>query len=182
MKVIIILVGSIIALLGILALAVFFIGSRLPVQHVASRSIRLQRPVEDVYATVRNFGESTKWKSDVKSVEMLGTINNHLQFREHGSNGTITYELVEDVANQRMVTRIVDRDLGYSGSWTYEFIPSDKGSMVRITENGEVSNTLFRFMSRYVFGHTSTMDNNLKSLARHYGETSVPEDGQITSN
>jgi hypothetical protein len=35
----------------------------------------------------------------------------------------------------------------------------------------------FRFMSRYVFGHTATMDVYLKSLARHFGE-----DGSIQSH
>ena len=82
----------------------------------------------------------------------------------------MTYELIDDVPGQRMVTRIVDQDLGYSGTWTTVFTREGDGTRVRITENGEVSNVMFRFMSRYIFGHTSTIDTYLTSLARHFGE------------
>jgi hypothetical protein len=44
---------------------------------------------------------------------------------------------------------------------------------VTITEDGEVSNALFRFMSRYVFGHTATLDAYLASLARRFGENTT---------
>jgi len=69
-----------------------------------------------------------------------------------------------------MVTRIRDTDLGYSGQWTYTLVPENGGTRVTITEDGEVSNVLFRFMSRYVFGMASTIDTYLRSLAKHFGE------------
>ena len=84
----------------------------------------------------------------------------------------MNYELVEDVPTSRMVTRIRDTDLGYAGQWTYEFAPENGGTLVTITENGEVSNVIFRFMSRYVFGQTATIDSYLSSLAKHFGEGS----------
>ncbi len=36
--------------------------------------------------------------------------------------------------------------------------------MLTVTENGEVDNPLFRFLSRYVFGHTGTMDKLFATL------------------
>ena len=98
-----------------------------------------------------------------------------LHFREEGSNGTVNYELAEDVPNQRMVTRILDTDLGYSGKWTYVLAPENGATRVTITEDGEVSNVLFRFMSRYVFGHTATLDGYLRSLAKRFGESATPQ-------
>ncbi len=88
----------------------------------------------------------------------------------------MNYELVADVPAQRMVTRIRDTDLGYSGQWTYSFTPENGGTRVTIREDGEVSNVLFRFMSRYVFGQTSTIDGYLTSLAKHFGEEAVARD------
>ena len=85
-------------------------------------------------------------------------------FREEGKHGTVNYELTEDVPDQRMVTKIRDTDLGYSGQWTYTFVPESGGTRVTIREDGEVSNVIFRFMSRYVFGQTATMDAYLTSL------------------
>jgi hypothetical protein len=88
---------------------------------------------------------------------------------------TIDYAVDEDVPGQKLVTRILNTDLGYGGKWTYEFIPEGGGgTRVKITEDGEVSNVLFRFMSRYVFGHTATIDTYLTSLAKRFGEDVTP--------
>jgi hypothetical protein len=107
----------------------------------------------------------------VKSVELLGQPNGKLNFREHGKQGDVTYELAEDVPEQKIVTRIIDENLGYSGSWTTELTPENGGTKVTVTENGKVTNVLFRFMSRYVFGHTASIDGYLQSLAKHFGES-----------
>lgn len=165
------LVGGLALLLGLVAV----IGSRLPIAHVATRSIRLHRPSAEVYELVRDVGASSSWRSDVTSVELLGEQDGKLNYREHGKQGVVRYELSEDKPSQRMMTRIVDQDLGYSGSWTTVVTTEDGGTRVTITENGEVTNVLFRFMSRYVFGHTSTIDGYLTSLAKHFGESSQPQ-------
>jgi len=178
MKVVLMVTGAIVAALAMLVVVVLVLGSRSPQHHIASRSIRLNRPPADVYTTVRDFEASSGWRADVQRVEMLGNVNGHVQFREHGSNGAITYELVEEVPNRRIVTRIVNRDLGYSGSWAYVFSPSGDGTLLEVTENGEVSNPIFRFMSRYVFGHTATIDVYLKALAQHFGESAAPQDAE----
>lgn len=73
------------------------------------------------------------------------------------------------------MTRILDTNLGYSGKWTYVFASENGGARLTITEDGEVSNALFRFMSRYVFGHTATLDAYLSSLARRFGEDTTPQ-------
>lgn len=162
-------IGSLILLVGIVAL----IGSRLPKSHVASRSILLRQSPREVYAVVRDFGSAPKWRSDVKQMEVEAPSGGPVYFREVGKHGTVNYELVEDVPAQRMVTRIRDTDLGYSGQWTYLFAAENGGTRVSIREDGEVSNVLFRFMSRYVFGHTATMDSYLTSLAKRFGEEAV---------
>ncbi len=43
------------------------------------------------------------------------------------------------------------------------------GTRLTITENGEVYNPIFRFMSRFVFGHTATMDQFLSDLKKRVG-------------
>jgi len=162
------IVGGVLVIFGVMAL----IGSMLPKAHVASRSILLHRIPQDVYEVVRDFGSAPKWRADVKRIE----VETPVYFREEGKHGTVNYELVEDVPAQRMVTRIRDTDLGYSGQWTYSFTPENGGTRVTIREDGEVSNVLFRFMSRYIFGQTSTIDSYLTSLARRFGEEAAPRE------
>jgi len=174
MKILLLVVLSIVGLLVLLVGVAAAIGSQLPVSHTATRSIVIRKSCEEVYKVIRDVGNAPSWRPDVKSVELLGTPRGKLNYREHGSQGDVTYELDEDIPNQRMVTRIVDRDLGYTGSWTFVLSPENGATRVGITENGEVSNVMFRFMSRYVFGHTATIDGYLNALAKHFGEAAKP--------
>lgn len=159
MKILLVIVAAVV----VLVLLVVIIGALLPRHHTASRVISLRRPPADVYATIRDFAATPSWRKDVKRVTLLdGT---PLRFREESSHGTVTYEVVEDVPAQRLVTRIVDEDLGYSGRWTYSLEPAPEGTRLQITEDGDVSNVVFRFMSRFVFGHTTTIERYLAALA-----------------
>jgi uncharacterized protein YndB with AHSA1/START domain len=158
------IVGGLLVLAGIMAL----IGSRLPKGHVVSCSIHLRQSPQEVYAVVRDFDSAPKWRADLKRIDVDAQPGKPVYFREEAKHGTVNYELVEDVPAQRMVTRIRDTDLGYSGQWTYSFTPENGGTLVTITEDGEVSNVLFRFMSRYIFGQTATIDAYLESLAKRF--------------
>jgi|SRR5215213_1046066 len=175
MKLLIFIVMGIVAGLVLLAGIVALLGSRLPKTHVASRSILLHQSPQDVYAVVRDFGTAPKWRSDVERMEVEAQQGGPVYFREVGKNGTVNYELIEDRPAERMVTRIRDTDLGYSGQWTYMFAAENGGTRLTIKEDGEVSNVFFRFMSRYVFGHTATIDSYLTSLAKHFGEVVTPQ-------
>jgi uncharacterized membrane protein len=157
---------AIVLLIGVIAL----VGSRLPKSHTASRSLVLHKPAQEVYAVIRDFGSAPTWRGEVKRVEIETQPDGRVRFREEGKNGTVNYELVEDLPAQRMVTRITDTDLGYSGQWTYVLANENSGTRLTITEDGEVPNVFFRFMSRYVFGHTATLDAYLAALAKRLGE------------
>lgn len=173
MKTAIVIAASVIGVVVLVFAVMALIGSQLPRAHTASRSIMLRQTRPDVYAVIRDFKSAPSWRSEVKSVEVTETPGQKLRFIEHGSDD-VNYELTEDVPNQRMITQILNTDLGYSGQWTYELTDENGGTRVKITEDGDVSNVFFRFMSRYVFGHTSTMDTYLTALATRFGETAAP--------
>lgn len=176
MRMLLFILGGIVVAIILLVVVVLVIGSRMEPNHVASRAIELRRSTDDVYAVIHGFEGYSGWRADVKKVELLAPTEGRVRFREEGSNGTVTYEVVEDVPGQRLVTRIVDVDLGYSGSWVYVLTPTTNGAKLSITEHGVVSNPMFRFMSKYIFGHTATIDTYLKSLAKNLGESAMPED------
>ena len=164
-----------IALVVTLVLVVLVIGAALPKNHVVSRHIILRQPPAEVYAVIRDFGAAPKWRTDLERVEMIPTPDHHVRFREHGKQGAVTYELTEDRPGEKIVTRIADQDLGYSGTWTYTFQGTAAGTRLEITEAGEVSNLLFRFLSRFVFGHSSTIEKYLTALGKKFGENVSPE-------
>ena len=152
--------------LGAFLLAVVAFGYALPVAHVATRDAVLPAPPERVFTAITAVEAFPGWRSDVREVEVTARTP-HLQWRERGSNGTIAYEAQENEPPRRLVTRITDKTLPFGGTWTFTLEPSAGGTKLTITENGEVYNPLFRVMSRYVFGHTATIDRYLGDLQKY---------------
>ena len=175
MKLAIIIVASIIGVIVVAILLIALVGSFLPIKHSATRSVLLHQKVETVYAVVRDFESMPQWRTDVRNVKVTNDPNGRVRFREEGKNGFVNYELIGEVPWQSMVTRIIDTDLGYAGKWTYTFSEEGSSTRVTITENGEVSNVIFRFLSRYAFGHTATIDAYLTALGKHFGEIVQPQ-------
>lgn len=149
-------------LLGMLILAMLITGSVLPEKHTATASREFNAKPETVWAVLADFSQWPQWRSDLKEIR---TETN--TFTEISTNGdSIEFRIDEFSAPERIVTRIITPDLPFGGSWTYELQPTESGCRLTITENGEVYNPLFRFMSKYMFGHTSTMEQYLEDLSK----------------
>ena len=156
-------------LLGVvvaIVLAVVLVGYALPQSHVASSGAVFSAPPATIFSTLQDVDRYPSWRSDVQTIDVIAR-SPHLRWREQGSNGTITFEMQEVRSPSRLMTRITDRSLPFGGTWTYEVSPHEAGARLTITENGEVYNPVFRFMSRFVFGHTATMDTFLADLRAH---------------
>jgi hypothetical protein len=134
------------SLAGLIALVVM-VGAMLPVNHVASRRARFRETPEQI------------WPSLSPGV-----------FQQRFRQDDVNYEVVESTPNRRLVTKIADKNLPYGGSWVYEIEPGPAGAILRITERGEVYNPFFRFVSRFVMGHTATIDGTLRALGKKFGE------------
>jgi uncharacterized protein YndB with AHSA1/START domain len=170
MKYALIVLGVIIALV----LIVVAVGAMLPVSHTASRQVKLNQPAEKVFALINDPAAFPSWRSKVRKVDLLPDQNGHRAFREIGGDGEILFEVDTVVPNERLVTRIADRSLPFGGKWTFELLPAGAGTTLRITEDGEVYNPLFRFVSRFVLGHHATIDQYLRDVAKHFGENAPP--------
>jgi hypothetical protein len=138
-----IVLGSLAGLIALIAL----IGAMLPVNHVASRRARFRETPEQIWPSLSPGVSQPRFRED-----------------------DVNYEVVEATPNRRLVTQITDKNLPYGGRWIYEIEPEATGSMLRITERGEVYNPFFRFMSRFVLGHTATIDGTLRALSKKFGE------------
>lgn len=153
----------------VLPIAVVVItGMVLPKSHTASRSLPLRQSPDAVYALIS--GPPT-WRSTVRSYEPVGKIDGKTTWREvDRHNHAIPYEEEEATPPSRRVTRIAEKNLPFGGTWTYDIQPTPGGSILRITENGEVYNPVFRFISRFVMGHEATINQYLKDVAAHFKE------------
>jgi hypothetical protein len=159
-----ILIAVVAAIVGI-ALLVVVIGYSLPVNHRAQRQATVDAPADSVFSLITNVGAFTSWRKGVKSAERLPPRDGKQRFKEVSNNGTITY-LVETIEPpRRLVTRIDDKSLPFGGTWTYEVNPvGPTQSTLRITEDGEIYNPIFRFVSRYIMGYDGTIKEYLESV------------------
>ena len=167
------IVAGLVLFVLVLAAIVFLAGSRLPVSHVATRSAIVPASSPAVFARVSDVSGAPSWRSGLTRVEIeqQDPAQGVRRYREHSGDGIIRYEVVEREPDRRLVTRIADPSLPFGGRWIYDFRPVPGGTEVRITEEGEVYNPVFRFVSRYVVGHTRSIDRFLADLQASFASS-----------
>ena len=133
------------ATLAAILIIVAIAGWLLPVKHEATRSAVIARPIDRVYADIANVDGYASWLEGVEPVKV---------------------RVEEAVPPSRFVTRIDDPGQPFGGTWTFTLAAEGSGTRVTILEHGEVYNPIFRFVSRFILGHTATMDAFLRSLAK----------------
>jgi uncharacterized protein YndB with AHSA1/START domain len=164
MKWILLSVGLIVLIAG----AATLIGLLLPRDHVASTTTVIAAPAENVWDALANVADYPRWRPDVRSVDVLST-EGALRWREQTQHGAITFERSEEHRPRRLVARIADETLPFGGAWTYELASEAPGTRLTITERGYVTNPIFRFMARFVFGHHRTQEDFLRALGQRFG-------------
>lgn len=160
------IIWSALVLLAVAGLVVL-IGWMLPEQHEATVSASVGRAPDRVYAAIANVAAYADWMDGVKRVDMLDSPDGRVRFRQHTGDGPLVIEVVAAEPPSRFSTRIADPGQPFGGTWTFEISPEAGGSRVTITERGEVYNPVFRFVARFIFGHTKTIQSFLGSLQRH---------------
>lgn len=128
------IVGSLALIVAIIAV----VGAMLPQKHTASRTARVPIPPAALYPIL-------------------------VQMAQASTDPPVRLERQEPPS--LLVTRISDPKLPFGGSWTYRLDPAGQAaSDLTITEDGEVYNVIFRFVSRFILGHHATMDAFIRDL------------------
>jgi len=159
-------------------LLVALVGALLPVEHQVARRAVLHQPASVVFAAITDIAGLPSWRKDLQAVEMLPDQDGKRCWRELSKFGPMDLRVEEAVPDRKLVGRIVTANSPFGGTWTYRLEPSGGGTELTITENGEVYNVFFRALSRFVFGHASTMEAYLRALGTKFGETVLPEPGR----
>jgi hypothetical protein len=157
MKILLIVAGVLLALV----LTIVAIGAALPRHHTASRTAFIRATPEQVFGLISGPQD---WRTDLRKISTEEEGGRQL-IRETDQRGqTITYEVVEAKPPHLLKRTISDKSLPFGGSWTWEIQPQQSGCLVTITEDGEVYNPVFRFVSRFIIGHTRGIDGYLAML------------------
>jgi hypothetical protein len=150
-----------------LAAIVYGIGALLPRDHVARAEALVPAPPAAVAALVRDIEAQPRWRSAVESIEVLERRpGGGLIYVEHAGGDAITFDFTEQERDALFRSVIADPALPFGGAWTIALAPAGSGTRVSIEERGEVRDPLYRFFSRFVFGHEGTMRAWLADLER----------------
>jgi len=156
----------VVAGLVILVAVVAIVGLLLPKGHRASRTMVYAASPGAVYAAITDFARFPEWRSDVTRVELLPSSDGRTRFREEGPHGPIIYKVESQVPDSRLVTRIDDPSQPFGGTWTLDLKPTDGGTALTITEDGEIYNPIFRVMSKVFFSPYDTIDTYQADLKK----------------
>jgi hypothetical protein len=163
-RILVILVAGVV----LLVISVIVIGSSLPKRHVVARSASYRATPEHLFSLIAGPQD---WRPDVLRCESVPSVDGRELMRETARNGeTITYELLDRMPPRSVKRRIATENLPYSGAWTYSLRANDGMTIVQITEDGQVHSPVFRFVSRFILGHTRTMDAYLRALGKATGQ------------
>ena len=163
----ILIAGIIVALL----VGILVAGMLLPEDHRASRTLVTKQKPEAIWAAINDHANEPAWRSDVQNVTSLGERNGKPVWQENYKDGNkVTMITTESRPPTRMVRELTDLEGPFSGRWEIDIQPTAEGSNVTVTEIGKVSNPFFRFVSKYVIGHTTFMERYLSGLAGKFGE------------
>ncbi len=165
------IVGLVVALIIGLLLVVLVNGLLLPEQHNASRTLVTKQSPQATWDTINDHANEPKWRSDIESVISLGERNGKPVWQENYKDGNkVALITTESKPPTRFVRELTDLEGPFSGRWEIDIQPTPTGSNVTITEIGKVSNPFFRFVSKYIIGHTTQMEMYLTHLAGKFGE------------
>ncbi len=164
MKWILLIVAVVVLLAGLAAL----IGAMLPLRHHGTHKARYRVSPEALYAVLAGPPD---WRTGVKNFGALPDEGGRKRWWEQDSHGQkVTFEMVEDAPPRRLAVRIADGRLPFGGTWTFDISPADGGSELRISEDGEIYNVMFRFMARFIFGYHGSIETYLRDLGAKFSQ------------
>lgn len=166
-------ISQVLLALGLTVAVMYGMGVMIPQTHTASLTVRLEAPLDSVWAAVSTPSAFPAWRPEVRSVEVLRTEEGRRAWREVTGEGPLTLEVIAWEPPTRMVTRIADEGLPYGGTWTYRLHAAGSGTRLTLTENGEIYSPLFRFMAQFFFGHEGSLSAYRDALVARFGAAPI---------
>lgn len=151
--------------LVLLIVIVLAIGATLPVKHAALRSVELNAPADKIWSLITGYADMPKWRKELLKVEMKLESDGQEIWQEFESEKqSLDFITLEQIEGQKLVRKIVGEKLNFGGTWTFILVADGDKTHLTITENGEVYNIMFRFVSKFIMGHYASMDKYIKQL------------------
>jgi carbon monoxide dehydrogenase subunit G len=149
------------------------IGLFRPRTHVARARTRLAAAPDAVWNVISDFERWPEWQPGMKRVERLPAGNGPTTLITEGSWGEMPMRIEAFEPATRLVT-FLDGGV-FTGRWTWQLEAAPEGgTVVTLTEEGEVGNPFFRTMMIFNDNY-KTMLGVLGAMGTRLGEAVTPE-------
>jgi len=128
--------------------ACFLAGLLLPAEHVGIGHLLLDRSPEAVWRVLTDLDGMPLWRSDITAVERLPDMAGRPAWREIGRSGVRVIELTRADRPRLLVIQRAAGGRTAQPFRTFELDAAATGTLVTITERGEIRNPLGRVLAR----------------------------------
>lgn len=168
MKIIFLILGSLVGLIGLAGLFFYLVGRAQPVQHKATISFALPKSRAVVWAALTDYAAMPTWWPSVKTVRTETRADGDvITWNTDGHGKEIGFRTKEIQPPTRLVREIVNTDLPFGGTWTYALADDGAGTRVTLTEDGFVTAPLFRGVAKFFLEPDATMRDFEKHFSAH---------------
>jgi hypothetical protein len=152
---------------------ILWYGYTIPVQHTAIASEHYDKTAPEVWSAIIQHEKYPEWHEDVYAIKELPTKVGYQSWKEVDADGnTVPFIILEHSPNVQLTIQTDDKTMDINYKRTYDLIPDtthlEKGTTLKITENGEIHNFLFRVITHFFSGHSGDIDTFLRSLKNKF--------------
>lgn len=153
--------------IGLVALIVLAwgIGALLEREHRSSRSARIPRAPEEVFALIDDHENAARWRTGLSQVEVI----DETRFIERSGGDALPMRVVERRPPERRVVAIDDPNLGFGGTWTFTLERDGDGTRLTVTEQGFVNPAIMRLFARLLMDPAAAQVQYLRDVGKHFG-------------
>ena len=144
-----------------IVLVIVIIGFLLPVKHTAHAEVLVNASPESVWQKLTDFKNYPQWRKNLKSVE-AGSATSWIETDKN--NNRLPLEIITEDPLKKLTIKINGKNLPFGGTWIFTLEKKGNQTIVTITENGEVYNPVFRFVSRFIMGYSASINQYAKDL------------------
>ena len=141
------------------AVVAYLYGSSLPEERSISRSIFVNASPETVYDLAVDAKGQSSWRQDVSNITMSP---DNKSWVEHTKQGDIKFEITD--ANPPHTFSLDLQGRIFRGKWIGNFISSNSGTEVSLTETITIKNPFFRLLSKVMKFTEKFMDTYAREL------------------
>ncbi len=145
-------------------------------ERVFSGSLTLDRPPEQVYGILTDYGRLPEWFSPCRAVEIKRKDDDNTLWVATFANGQVAHVLgMEADPPEPLIWRFRSDNRHVSGFWEFELTPQDGGTALFLKTSGVAHHWMYRITSESIIDDEAHIREFLSALAAESSRSLKPQ-------